>query len=217
MKIQLLKKSSPSTLIEQLQQLMITRNISEAELSRQTNIPQPTLHKILAGKTADPRASTLRLLADYFNVSVDQLITGVFIGQANEQVSTETQSIPIISWQDCIQGSAFIQTLTPSSWSDWVVIEYQADNVYALLSKPCMEPRFPKGTTLIVDPDFGPADGDLVVVHYPETQEATLREYSSDGPIKLLMPVGSNAHRETLTENIKIIGVVIQSRFAYHN
>src|SRR3989338_4542890 len=101
-KIQLLKKPSHSTLTEQLQQLIATQGLNEADLARKTNIPQPTLHKILAGKTADPRASTLKILADYFNISVDQLISGTSLHQ--RLALTETQSVPIISWQDCIRS-----------------------------------------------------------------------------------------------------------------
>ena len=51
--------------------------ISEAELARRTHIPQPTLHKILAGKTEDPRFSTMQQLAAFFDLTVDELVSGV--------------------------------------------------------------------------------------------------------------------------------------------
>ena len=40
----------------------------------------------------------------------------------------------------------------------------------------------------IVNPNILPDDGDLIVVHYPDTNEATLREFTQDGPTKLLPP-----------------------------
>jgi len=39
-------------------------------------IPQPTLHKILTGKSQNPHAGTLRRLSEYFDVSIDWLLTG---------------------------------------------------------------------------------------------------------------------------------------------
>jgi SOS-response transcriptional repressor LexA len=78
-----------------------------------------------------------------------------------------------------------------------------------------MEPRFPRGSLLIVSTDITPADGDLVIVKYPHTHEATLRELSVDGPLKLLLPINNTASTDTLTPDIQIIGTVTQSRFSY--
>lgn len=204
---------SNAVFIANVRHLMNTRNISEAELARQTQIPQPTLHKILAGKTTDPRISTLQILATYFGITVDELFTGA--KAYGLTTHPEIQSIPIISWTDCIQEKSLLDHLNPSNWEQWLVIEHLAKQPYALISKPCMEPRFPKGTALIIDPDTSPKDGDLIVVHYPNTTEATLRELSIDGPIQLLIPISPDHEKDKLTNEIKILGVVLQSRFSY--
>ncbi len=58
-----------------LRQLIRARGISENQLSRHTDVAQPTIHRILSGRTADPRDGTLRPLAAWFGVTVEQLRT----------------------------------------------------------------------------------------------------------------------------------------------
>lgn len=201
-------------LVSNLQQLMRDRKVNEAELSRQTEIPQPTLHKILSGKTTDPRISTLKVLAEYFEVALDDLYQEN-LGLTNKQLPKGI-SIPVISWADCLNAKNHINTLTTNNCDKWIVIESaEHEYVYGLVSKPCFEPFFPRGTVLVIDPEQKPQDGDLIVVHYPETNEATLRELSIDGPTQLLLPLNDAYDASKLDKSIKVLGVVMQSRFSY--
>jgi SOS-response transcriptional repressor LexA len=197
---------------QNLRRLMNLNNVTEAEVSRQTHIPQPTIHKILNGKTADPRASTLRALADFFKISIDELLTGI---ETKRQASL-THSIPIISWSECINAQEFIETLSPSKWHKWVVTEPLSEACFAVISKPSMAPRFPIGTALVIDPTLQPEDGDIVLVHYLNTFETTLREISIDGPSALLSNLYGNSPPEPITSDISIKGILIRSIFSYH-
>lgn len=60
---------------DNLRTLMRTEELSENQLSRNTGVPQPTIHRVLSGRVADPRDGTLRPLAEYFGVTVEQLRT----------------------------------------------------------------------------------------------------------------------------------------------
>ena len=202
-------------LIFNLRKLMQNARLNEADLSRKTHIPQATLHKILSGKTEDPRASTLKTLSDFFGISIDELLTGNTILQASQDSSTQIQSIPIISWKECTHSSDVTSNLTASNWEQWVVSEFIGANAFALHTKPSMAPRFPKGTKLFIDPEIKPVDGDYVVVLYPGTDEATLREFSTDGPTQLLLPINPNAESARMDTNITIIGVLVKSSFSY--
>ena len=202
-------------LIRNLRALMKKIGINEAELARRTNIPQATVHKILAGKTEDPRASTLKTLSDFFNVSIDELLTGNFSDNDAKKPTITAQSIPVISWKDCTHAQAFIKNLTPASWDHWVVSEFISETSYALSTKPSLSPRFPKNTILFIDANIKPQDGDYVVVLFPGTEEATLREFSVDGPTQLLLPINPNSEAEKMSKNIKILGVLIKSSFSY--
>jgi len=58
-----------------LRKLMKAHGLSENGLARHVEVPQPTIHRILAGDVADPRDRTLRPLATWFGVTVEQLRT----------------------------------------------------------------------------------------------------------------------------------------------
>jgi hypothetical protein len=47
--------------------------ISENRLADETKVPQPTIHRILVGESKDPKTSTVRKLADYWELTVAQL------------------------------------------------------------------------------------------------------------------------------------------------
>ena len=202
-------------LVLNLRELMKKSGLNEAKLSRATNIPQATVHKILAGKTEDPRASTLKTLSDFFNISIDELLSGNPIASSEKSLAATAQSIPIISWKECIHSTQLVANLTPSNWERWMVSEFLSKHAYALSSKPSMAPRFPKDTILFIDPDIAPKDGDYVVVLYSDTDEATLREFSIDGPTKLLLPLNPNGTSTKLDNKVKIVGVLVKSSFAY--
>lgn len=69
--------SHMNNLAANLRHLMAVESLSENQLSRNTGVPQPTIHRILSGRVADPRDGTLRPLADYFGVTVEELRTHV--------------------------------------------------------------------------------------------------------------------------------------------
>ena len=96
-----------------------------------------------------------------------------------------------------------------------IVTEFISPNAYALISKLSMEPRFPKKTILIIDPDLIPKDGDFIVVVYPHTDEATLRELSIDGPTQLLLPLNLTGVVTKYEKETHVIGVLVKSCFSY--
>lgn len=198
-----------------LHHLMQLKNVNEAELARQTSLPQPTIHKILSGKTSDPRMSTLKTIANYFQLTLDDLYSGDVLFKTN--ISTAGKSIPIISWEDCTKQKHVTTSLSATNWEKWILIDHANGGTYGLITKPSMESRFPRKTVLIIDIDVKPIDGDLIVVQYPDTLEATLREISIDGPNKVLLSTNPTSAQDKLDINIKIIGTVIQSRFSYQD
>ncbi|NMI32463.1 XRE family transcriptional regulator [Xanthomonas hortorum pv. vitians] len=81
--------SDMNRLSENLRRLMATESLSENQLSRNTGVPQPTIHRVLSGRVSDPRDGTLRPLAEYFGLSVEDLRTG----NLNEKTTAASDSI----------------------------------------------------------------------------------------------------------------------------
>lgn len=59
---------------ENLSLLMNEYNITDSELARALKLPYNTIHRLVSGQTTDPRISTLKSIATYFNVSLDSLL-----------------------------------------------------------------------------------------------------------------------------------------------
>ena len=145
-------------------------NISEAELARQTGLPQTTVNRLLLGSTADPRASTLRPIAKFFDITIDQLlgiedipqdrISGTFRA-TNRDAWTH---VPIIEWNDAI---AWLLEMTTTTYT----LTTNGPSLIALLASshshycpPSMEPMFRRDSILIIDPDADLVDGKYVIL-----------------------------------------------------
>lgn len=201
---------SEEMLVSNVKRLLKQYRMNEAELARQANLPKPTVHKILAGSTEDPRISTLQAIANVFNLTIDELYSADLTKEKQRDIAV--QAIPVISWSECLKGEDFFETLSSNNWKNWLVTENVKNRLYGLASKTSMESQFPKGTVFVIDPNHISNDGDFVIVKYPEAEEAALRELTVDGPIKLLLPINNYAEKERLTGDIELIGTVIQSR-----
>lgn len=62
---------------------MRMRDINPTDLATKTGVPQPTIFRILTGESNDPRTTTLRPIAAYFGVTVEQLREGDLSAETN--------------------------------------------------------------------------------------------------------------------------------------
>lgn len=195
-----------------LSALMKHNNISESDLARALNVPYNTIHRLVNGHTTDPRLSTLKLIATYFNVGLDTLLT------SNENKIPEShdnlRAVPIISWGQ-VTDNTLLNSIKNKNWNHWLPIplaslDNLSLNAYALESRPSMQPRFPIGTFFIIDPKCAPIDGDLVLVNIKANNAVSLRELMIDPPITKLLPLIQNSEALSFNEiEHEIIGVIV--------
>jgi len=57
-----------------LSHLMSEKGIKSAELARKTGIGQPVIYRLMTGTTDNPQVLTLKPIADFFGISLDQLL-----------------------------------------------------------------------------------------------------------------------------------------------
>ena len=57
-----------------LSHLMAEKGIKSAELARKTGIGQPVVYRLMTGTTENPQILTLKPIADFFGISIDQLL-----------------------------------------------------------------------------------------------------------------------------------------------
>lgn len=207
--------SEAKLLSRNLRTLLQEKNITELEIANAINMPVMTVRRIVSGETCDPRISTLKLLANYFQVSVDTLIQEeITTNRCAYQAKTVSQLIPILEWRQLSESSS-LKEISFDQCENWQAIATNDFNTlskdtFALESRHSMQPRYPVGTLFIIEPHEIPIDGDIVLIKINDTKQLSLRELIIDAPKWQLQPtvLGSEILFYDKT-SIKIIGVVV--------
>lgn len=201
-----------------IRQLMDESGIRESELARQTGLPQTTINRMLLGGTGDPRANTLKPIADYFGVTIGQLcgfepLSAHRIRGTVQPTNRATwRFIPIIEWEH-VKSWLFTQkNTTPLQHQHWISTERLiSDHSFALYSLSSMEPRFRKNSILIVDPEAKYKDGHFIVVAL-DGLNPTVRKIQIDGADTLLKPFDQTQPVVRLSKQQIIYGTIVESR-----
>jgi len=213
-----IKKSTKSTnisieyLAENIKKLLDAYQINESELARKLDVPYNTIHRIANGTTSDPRISTLQQIADYFGLSLDAILSKT--QEHNFITQKENLIIPILNW-DTILKQNFAKDLDKANWKKWIQTSQiktvkDINQLFALESTKSMQPRFPSGTTFIIDPNENPIDGDLVLIRFRDTSAVSLRELVIDSPDwQLNAVIPGSAPLVYKINDHEIMGVVI--------
>ncbi|MGD9153416.1 MAG: S24 family peptidase [Gammaproteobacteria bacterium] len=197
-----------------LKLLLNTARINESALSRAINIPRTTINRLASGKTPDPRASTLQAIAQYFNISVEQLLGNQPINAPN----TPSKQIPIISWDAVNTWDAIKQNLSISNHKSWVSSTNlnKAENNFAIkITGDAMWPLFAENTILIIDPDKQPKNRDFVLAYRGKNNETIFRQLIMEGQYKFLTAVNEIFPTVKLQDKDQIIGVLVQAIHDY--
>lgn len=201
-------------LAENLCTLLKNHNLNATSLAQKLDIPMMTIRRLLSGETTDPRISTLKLIADHFHISIDDLITTGNSPAFQSLKRTKAHLVPILDWETAEKMVSF-EGLNLSQWKEWQSIslseeETISESAFALESRPSMYPRFPQGTIFIVDPHVTATDGDIVLVKIKKNNELTLRELHIDPPEWQLHSVISDSNTlQYLKREHEIVGIIL--------
>jgi SOS-response transcriptional repressor LexA len=150
-------------------------------------------------------------LADFFDVSLDQLV-----GKQPLTVSFANKNtlIPILPWDKAPKAKEFINDMQMESWQNWTTALKTDLNQhwYGLkMMQRTFKGAFAEKTILIVDADLEPSDGDYVIVYNKENHSVTLRQMVDNGVnVKLKSPNDDN-ECILIKKTETICGVVIQA------
>lgn len=203
-----------SNLREVLASLLENKKISEAELSRKTGVSQPTIHRLLSGATPDTRISTIKAIANFFEVTIGQL-TGdeplSMMSQSN--LNSKIVKVPIIPWENAFEWKKIIAKYIPTNWDYWTTIDNQASkNSYAMINKnPHLPLPFAYDCVVVVDPEAKYKIGSYLVVYKVSNKSVSIKKLHLEGVEKWLMPLNKKINAETLDDDFLICGTIIQS------
>ncbi len=191
--------------------LIKTHHISEAELARKIKVPRATINRLVSGRTPDPRASTLSSIAEYFSITVDQLL--------GKQLSVPDKlnvgpSIPILKWEEILSWEENISQRSLLGNEELITHDPSIEKGKFCLRviSDAMVPQFQENSLLIIDPNKEATNGDFVIAYRIKNDEVLFRKLLLDGKFRLLKAVNELFPNVELQKNDKIIGVVIQVR-----
>jgi len=203
------------SIAENLARFIALKKTTENKVAQDLNIPPISIKRLLSGETTDPRISTLKAIADYFKVSIDNLIATEEVAHFGVIGQTKPLFIPALDWE----SAKNLDVIDLSHWQEWVPVtvgknETVSPRSFALESRPSMHPRFQQGTLFIVDPDLSATDGDLVLINLRQNNELTLRELFVDPPEWQLHPINQGSPILKFSkEEHEILGVVFLTLF----
>lgn len=212
----------PQKLSEVLTALIQEHKINESELARRINLPRATINRITSGKIIDPKSSTLTLIANYFNISIDQLLGYEKINFSHTLRLTNRIQVPLLELNQLIDIYKRTKQLNFDLllYKETITFEYDADHkkLFALkIYGDAMWPYFDNNSTIIIDPTIQPQNRSFVITYIAKTDEIILRQLLIDVKSRVLTPI--NPAFKSLVLEIKdiIIGVVIhvEKTFSY--
>lgn len=196
---------------------ILTRLVSEkkiclAELARQINVPQPTVHRIANGICEHPHLSSLEPIARFFSITVEQL-------KGLEPIPwlDRLTKIPLLTWEEAVTWPA--DKMDMSTKERLFTDANIGVNGYALKMKDAsMEPVFPENTLLIADPDKPPRDRSYVVAKLAHFKEPIFRQLLIDAHehyLKALSPDFNQYKMIRLNPGDSILSIVVQTKRNY--
>lgn len=159
-----------------------------------------------------PESTRIPELAEWLGVNGEWLLTGK--GHKNNHSNVEQGpnlhgSVMVISWVQAGDYASVVDNYAPGDGEERVPVTCVVkQHTYALRVRgDSMEPVFPDGTILVVEPEFEALPGDYIIVRTAEN-EATFKQLIKDGSDYYLKPLNERYPIKPLPENAIICGVV---------
>lgn len=200
-----------------LKKLLFEKDIKPIDLSKEVSISQPTLHRLIAGKTTRPYKSSLQPIADYFGISVEQLVgeesfETAPVYKVNKKI---IRMIPLLAWHELPKR----ETLQGNPHREVAVTDEISEKAFALvMPDSSMEPVFSHLSILIFDPVFKPTDRSYVLIKLNETNRFIFRQLIIDVEhryFKSIHPDLNSTRMGLLDPKDEIIACLVESRNNY--
>lgn len=187
--------------------LLIKRSLRVTDLARLVNLPQPTVHRIVHGLCEHPHRSSLQPIADFFELSIDQLK-----GYEPIRELDAINKVPLLDWIEVQNWIEHDATIVPSKWviTD-VTITLKGFALKVL--DDAMDPVFPRSTTLIIDPDKPVKHLNFVIAQVNTAVRPIFRQFIAikhNAYLKPLNPDTNYYNIIKINNTDKVLGKVIQ-------
>ena len=204
--------------MSKLRELRKAKGLSQTEVANTIGVSQVAYGRYESG-AREPSFETLKALADYFNVSVDEILGRDSSAPAPKRktpmpdfLSNETVLIPIIgrvragydalAEQD-IEGYMELEASVKSRWNDAAILKVWGDS---------MEPELQEGDYVIITRTAEVRSGDLAIVCINGDEGTVKRvEFDEDGLDLIPSNPAYGTHHFT-PHQVQTLPVLIQAR-----
>ncbi len=194
-----------------LKYLIKKYNIDNETLAKCTGLSLATIAS-LRTRSNNPTVLTLQMLADFFNLTIDELIN-----HDCSQFDTINSAIkknivvPIINLDMVSQWPINADRILSES-NDVVTTTGNVSNFcYALrIDNEVLMPQYRKNTILIVDPNKKVADSNLVIVSF-NCQKPTYRQVFIDADTLYFKPLNPDFGSMQYYKEYKVHGVIVRA------
>lgn len=190
-----------------------------ADLARETNLPTPTVHRLVTGKSTRPYKSSLEPIADFFSLSVDQLLGEAPLPAeygANDDdkraiMQRNVVFVPFVEWDNLDS----LDNLQADEHASIPFIGQISEKGFAtVMPDSSMEPQFSRDNVLIFEPCTEANDRSFVLVRLVDGTYV-LRQLLIDANHKFLKPLNPDLSvfkMRLLEEGDAVKGLLIEAR-----
>lgn len=212
---------------------MEARALDQSAVARALGIEPQSVQQWIAGQTA-PRGYRIKALARLLEIEPWELLGGPdeqrfnvtrlaarpALGPLDPSKPAPRAQVPLvprIAWVRAGPFEDIENAHDPASAEDWdLPSEPMSRAAYSLrVEGDSMEPEFPNGCIIFVEPRTQATHGDYVVVKLDESHQATFKQLVIDGPRRYLKPVNPRYPIIPLERGASVCGVVREMRKLY--
>lgn len=151
--------------------LMQRHGLTIEELADELGVSISTINRLLMGTKIDPRLSTLRPIAKFFDVSIEELMgekpLTFKVKDAGPFDNKQTlMQVPIIHWEQVKNAGEIVPNLNFDKWDNWIVVSNtMSEQAYALkIQQSSLPSPFYLHSIIVIDPGRDPKDSDYVLI-----------------------------------------------------
>lgn len=189
-------------------------DMSVTELSRQTGVGQPVIHRLTTGISINPTLSTLRPIAQFFKISLSQLVGDTPLPSLNQSKYSDLTSIPLLRLN--VLGQSLNTDSLDRCSTVLTNVAISERGFASILEDSSMEPKFPANTLVIIDPNVPYQNEDYVMVILSGKKQATFKQILLHGDDCLLKSLNSDFPIIHLSPQDRVLGTMIQARITPH-
>lgn len=190
-----------------IKELRKERNMSQEALGNAIGVDKGNVSRYESGKQF-PELDKISNIAEALGVEVWELFAKA--QGCNFSEASELYKVPLISWVQAGNYNDVFLDISNLDNLEWVETTYKARKfTYALrVVGDSMEPKFPEGCVIIVEPEEQPHNKSYVIAVLQDSNKATFKQLIDDESGRYLKPLNEKYPIMNMQPNTGFCGVV---------